>query len=122
VSLIDALSLTKRIFAFPQIRSEIDGLSLRIKQGKGLGEEVASSAWFPPMVAQMIMVGEETSELDVMLLKVAAHYEKEVNDSVDTLTSVIEPVIVLFLGIVVALLLVTMYLPMFELVNLSAVN
>jgi type IV pilus assembly protein PilC len=122
VSLIEALDLTRRIFTFPQIRSEIDGLSHRLKQGKGLGEEVAASAWFPPMVAQMIMVGEETSELDVMLLKVASHYEKEVSDSVETLTSVIEPVIVLFLGIVVALLLVTMYLPMFELVNLSAVN
>jgi type IV pilus assembly protein PilC len=69
------------------------------------------------MVAQMIAVGEETSELDAMLLKVAEYYEKELDTIVETLSSVIEPIIVLFLGLLVAAILVAMYLPMFDLMD-----
>jgi type IV pilus assembly protein PilC len=70
------------------------------------------------MVVQMVTVGEETSELDAMLLKVADYYEKDLDSKIDSLSSVIEPVIVLFLGLLVAAILVSMYLPMFDLVNL----
>jgi type IV pilus assembly protein PilC len=69
------------------------------------------------MVAHMITVGEETSELDAMLIKVAEYYENELDRTVETLASVIEPVIVLFLGLIVASILIAMYLPMFDLVN-----
>ena len=65
----------------------------------------------------MITVGEETSELDSMLLKVADYCEKELDGRVDALSSVIEPVIILLLGMLVALILISMYMPMFELVN-----
>ena len=69
------------------------------------------------MVVQMIAVGEETSELNTMLLKVADYYEQEIDGKVDALTTIMEPVIVLFLGFVVAAILISMYLPMFDLVN-----
>jgi len=62
-------------------------------------------------------VGEETSELDTMLLKVADYYEQEIDGKVDALTTIMEPVVVLFLGFVVAAILISMYLPMFDLVN-----
>jgi type IV pilus assembly protein PilC len=65
----------------------------------------------------MIAVGEETSELDAMLLKVSDYYEKELDAKVETLTSVIEPAIILLLGMLVAGILIAMYMPMFELVN-----
>lgn len=70
------------------------------------------------MVAQMLMVGEESSELDSMLLKVAEYYEKEIDGTVERLSSVIEPVIVLVLGLLVGGILVAMYMPMFDLVNI----
>jgi type IV pilus assembly protein PilC len=69
------------------------------------------------MVSQMIAVGEETSELDVMLLKVADYYEKEIDGKVEVLSTVIEPVIILFLGAIVSAILIAMYMPMFELMN-----
>jgi len=69
------------------------------------------------MVSQMIAVGEETSELDRMLFKVASYYERELDAKIDSLASLIEPVVVLLLGFVVAGILISMYLPMFELVG-----
>jgi type IV pilus assembly protein PilC len=74
------------------------------------------------MVAQMLMVGEESSELDSMLLKVAEYYEKEIDGTVERLSSVIEPVIVLVLGLLVGGILVAMYMPMFDLVNTVGAN
>jgi type II secretory pathway component PulF len=71
------------------------------------------------MVAQMIAVGEETSELDSVLLNVADYYEKELDSNVETLSSTVEPVLILFLGALVAAILVSIYLPMFDLVNLA---
>ena len=78
---------------------------------------MVDSKLFPPLVAQMITVGEETSELDLMLLKVADYYEKELDAKVEALSSIIEPVIILLLGLLVAGILISMYMPMFELVN-----
>jgi len=69
------------------------------------------------MVVQMIAVGEETGALDTMLEKIANFYDEEVNTSVETLTSVIEPVMMVFMGVMVGGMVVAMYLPMFKLVN-----
>lgn len=89
-----------------------------MKLGKAVADPVVESVIFPPMVAQMIAVGEETSELDAMLLKVADYYERELDHKVETLASIIEPVLILILGLIVAAILVSMYLPMFDLVNM----
>jgi len=117
VSLVDALGVTQRIFTNDNVREEIDSLLKHVKQGRTVAEPLVESKLFPPMVAQMIAVGEETSELDTMLLKVADYYEKELDAKVETLSSVIEPVIILLLGILVSLILISMYLPMFDLVS-----
>jgi type IV pilus assembly protein PilC len=117
VSLVDALVVTQRIFTNDNVREEIDSLLKHVKQGRTVAEPLVESKLFPPMVAQMIAVGEETSELDTMLLKVADYYEKELDAKVETLSSVIEPVIILLLGILVSLILISMYLPMFDLVS-----
>lgn len=79
------------------------------------------SKLLPPMVAQMIAVGEETNKLDTMLPKVADYYEKELDVKLETLSSVIDPVIILLLGILVSLILILMYLPMFDLVSVVGV-
>ncbi len=117
VSLVDALSVTQRIFTNDEVREEIGTILKHVKQGQAVAEPLVESRLFPPMVSQMIAVGEETSELDTMFLKVADYYEKEIDSKVETLSSVIEPVIILLLGILVALILVSMYLPMFDLVS-----
>ncbi len=117
VSLVDALSVTQRIATTDGIRKEIASIIKHVRQGRAIAEPLVDSVMFPPMVVQMIAVGEETSELDRMLLEVADYYEQEIDGKVETLSSVMEPVIVLFLGLVVAAILISMYLPMFDLVN-----
>lgn len=117
VSLVDALNVTQRIFTNDDVRNEISLITRSVKQGQAVAEQLVESKLFPPMVAQMITVGEETSELDTMLLKVADYYEKEIDSKVETLSSVIEPVIILFLGLLVSLILISMYMPMFDLVS-----
>ena len=117
VSLVDALGVTMRIATNGGIRNQIGSVIKRVRQGHTISAPLVDSELFPPMVVQMIAVGEETSELDRMLLKVADYYEEEIDSKVETLSSVMEPVIVLFLGLVVGAILISMYLPMFDLVN-----
>jgi type IV pilus assembly protein PilC len=117
VSLVEALAVTQRISATKGIREEIGNLLKYVKQGRAMAEPLVDSRLFPPMVAQMIAVGEETSELDSMLLKVADYYEKELDGKIETLSTVIEPIIIVLLGLLVAIILISMYLPMFDLIN-----
>ncbi len=117
VSLVEALSVSERIATSDGIRRQIAAILKHVRQGRTIAEPLVDSMLFPPMVVQMIAVGEETSELDTMLLKVADYYEQEIDGKVDALTTIMEPVIVLFLGFVVAGILISMYMPMFDLVN-----
>jgi type IV pilus assembly protein PilC len=117
VSLLDALKLTKRIFPQTDIRNEIEFIIRKVHQGHSIADQIVDSKFFPPMVTKMITVGEETGELDTMLIRLAEQYEKDIESRVETLGSIIEPVIVVFLGFFVALILISMYLPMFDLVN-----
>ena len=117
VSLIDALNTTQRIVTNSQLQREIGEITRQVKKGNTISSPVTGSKFFPPMVSQMIAVGEETDELDSMLLKVADYFERELDNRVETLSTVLEPVLILFLGLIVALVLVSMYLPMFDLVN-----
>ncbi len=89
-----------------------------IKEGKTLTEPLKKSGVFPPMVIQMINVGEETGALDTMLSKVADFYEMEVDTAVDGLTSIIEPILIVFLGVTIGFIVIAMFMPMFNLGNL----
>jgi type IV pilus assembly protein PilC len=109
--------LTEKITTSQRLKAEIEAMLKCIRRGLGVADPLADSRLFPPMVVQMIAVGEETSELDSMLLKVADYYERELDGRIDMLSSVIEPVIILFLGVLVAAILISMYLPMFDVVN-----
>jgi type IV pilus assembly protein PilC len=73
---------------------------------------------FPPMVSQMVKIGEETGELDAMLGKIADFYEEEVDASISALTSIIEPVMIIIIGAMVGVIIISMYLPMFKLISL----
>lgn len=118
VTLIEALKVAQRIVFIEELRVEIRRIIQHVRQGRAVAEPLIGSKFFPAMVAQMIAVGEETSKLDEMLLRVAEYYEKELDASIDALSTLVEPIIILLLGLIVAAILVSMYMPMFDLVNM----
>jgi type IV pilus assembly protein PilC len=89
-----------------------------VKRGESLAKPLARHDVFPPMVVQMLAVGEETGALDTMLEKVATFYDQEVTAAVDSLTAMIEPIMVFFVGGAVGLAVIALYLPMFNVINL----
>jgi type IV pilus assembly protein PilC len=89
-----------------------------IKEGETIAKPLGESPVFPSMVVQMVAVGEETGALDQMLAKIADFYDEEVSQAVDSLTSVIEPVMMAVLGVVVGGMVVALYMPMFQSVTL----
>jgi type IV pilus assembly protein PilC len=118
VVLLEALDIAKKLAGHEGLERDIASMIAQIRGGKAMSEPVLRSTIFPPMVAQMIAVGEETSELDRMLLQVAGYYERELDHRVETLSAMIEPFLILALSIIVAGILAAMYLPMFDLVNI----
>jgi type IV pilus assembly protein PilC len=89
-----------------------------ISEGKTVAEPLEKSGVFPPMVCQMVAIGENTGALDSMLKRVGDFYEDEVDNSVANLTALMEPVIMIVLGIVLGGLVISMYLPIFQLGSL----
>jgi len=96
--------------AVMQARASIAG-------GETIAGPLRESGVFPPMVVQMINVGEQTGDLDGMLTKIADFYDDEVDAAVETLLSAMEPVMIVFLGVVVGGMIVAMYLPIFDMIN-----
>jgi len=86
-----------------------------ISEGKTIAEPLSESGVFPPMVVQMISVGEATGAMDSMLNKIADFYDDEVDDAVGAMTSMMEPLLMVFLGTTVGGLVIAMYLPIFKL-------
>jgi type II secretory pathway component PulF len=89
-----------------------------VTAGKTLAEPLRASGVFPPMVIQMISVGEQTGALDAMLSKIADFYDDEVDTAVGALTALLEPIMIVILGVLIGGLVVAMYLPIFKLVTL----
>jgi type IV pilus assembly protein PilC len=92
---------------------------ISISEGKTVAEPLRESKIFPPLVCSMVAVGESTGGLDTMLQKVAALYEEEVDDAVTNLTAMMEPMIMVVLGVVLGGLVVAMYLPIFQMGSLA---
>jgi type IV pilus assembly protein PilC len=117
VPILDALDITARTSGNRVIHDAIKRSVLSIAEGETITEPLKQCGVFPPMVTQMISVGEKTGGLDEMLSKIADFYEEEVDAAVAALTSVIEPVIIVFMGVVIGGILIAMYLPMFEIIG-----
>ncbi len=114
VPIMDGLEIVAASSGNKIIEEEIMKVREAITQGKNMTEPLKESKIFPPLVVQMIEVGEQTGSLDSMLNKIADFYETEVDNAVEGITAMIEPLIVVFLGVVVGGLLVAMYLPIFQ--------
>jgi type IV pilus assembly protein PilC len=91
---------------------------MSIGEGKTIAEPLESSGVFPPMVVQMISVGESTGALDVMLSKIADFFDDEVDAAVANLTSLLEPLLMVFLGGAIGAIVVAMYLPIFQMASI----
>jgi len=117
VSILEALEITAKTAGNMVVQNAIRKAVLSIAEGETITAPLKESGVFPPMVTQMISVGEKTGGLDEMLSKIADFYDEEVDGAVAALTSIIEPVIIVFLGIVMGGILIAMYLPMFEIIG-----
>lgn len=117
ITLDEALGILKKASGNVLLEEATEKLLVSVKRGGSLKKSLQKSQIFPGMVVQMVTVGEETSELDEMLLHIAGHYDEEVETMVDGLTSIIEPVLIVLLGILLGGIIVAMYLPIFQLMN-----
>ena len=115
VPILDALDICARTAGNRVVEGGIKKARDKISEGHDMAGPLAESRVFPSMVVQMIGVGEQTGAMDQMLQKIADFYEEEVDASVNAMTSLIEPVMMAFLGVVVGGLIIAMYLPIFKL-------
>lgn len=118
VPILEGLAITARTAGNKVVEKAIMDSRVSISQGKTVAEPLAESKIFPPMVCHMVAVGETTGGLDVMLRKIAEFYEEEVDDAVANLTALMEPMIMVVLGVILGGLVISMYLPIFQLGSL----
>lgn len=117
VGVLEALSVTGSAIGNKVIEKELQEAAKQVKEGKQLSEVLAKSPHFPKIVSQMLAVGEETGKTDVVLVKVADFYEEEVSTAIDSLASVIEPVMIIFLGAGVGLIAASVMGPIASMSN-----
>ena len=114
VILLQALKIVRNIVGNTLITEVIDNAMEEIEKGKSLAVTLSKSPWFPPIAVQMISVGEQSGELEKMLNKIADIYERETESQIMALTSMLEPVMILGMGLVVGFIVISILLPIFE--------
>jgi type IV pilus assembly protein PilC len=117
VPLLQALEITGKTGGNYAVEEAMDGVIASVKRGGTIAAPLAQAPVFPVMVTHMVGVGEETGALDAMLDRVAEFYEEQVESSVKALTSILEPVMIVVIGGIVGFIVVSMYLPLFEVYN-----
>ncbi|MCH7868203.1 MAG: type II secretion system F family protein [Myxococcales bacterium] len=117
VPILDALDITARTAGNMLIEEELQTCRASITEGKTLAEPLSESTIFPSMMVQMMAVGEETGSMEIMLTKIADFYDDEVDVAVGALTSMLEPVMMVFMGGSIGTILIAMYLPIFKIAD-----
>jgi type II secretory pathway component PulF len=115
VPILSALDIVKEVALNVWVKSEVDKIVDNVTQGAGVAKALKGGMIFPPVVVSMINIGEETGRLDEVLRKVADSFEIEVDRSVKTMTSLIEPLIIVFMAFLVGFIVISMLLPIFTL-------
>jgi len=118
VDIIKALEITGQTAGNWVIEDALGGVRAKVHEGVPIAQPLLENEIFPPMVAQMVKIGEETGELEKMLAKIADFYEDEVEAAVSSLTSIVEPIMMIGVGIMVGIVIISMYLPMFKMLTL----
>ncbi len=117
VAILEGLDITARTAGNKVVELAVLRTRASIAEGKTIADPLKASGVFPPMVVQMIAVGEQTGALDAMLGKIADFYDEEVDTAVTNLTALLEPMLMVFLGVVIGGVVIAMYLPIFKLVQ-----
>jgi type IV pilus assembly protein PilC len=118
VDIIKSLEITGQTAGNWVVEEALAGVREKVHQGVPIAQPLVESPVFPPMVSQMVKIGEETGELEKMLGKIADFYEDEVDAAIQSLTSIIEPLMMILVGMMVGVIIISMYLPMFKLLSL----
>jgi len=113
VPILQALDIVRDTSGNEVVARAMEKVYQSVKDGETIHEPLRECKVFPPLVVHMVAVGEETGAIDQMLVKVAEAYEREVDDTVNALTSILEPLLIVFLGIIVGTIVVALYLPLF---------
>ena len=118
VPILESLEITSETVNNDVVSRGVKDVQSAVKTGESMAKPLASHAVFPPMVTQMIAVGEETGAVDTMLDKIGEFYSQEVEATVDALTSLLEPILIMFLGAMVGGMVIALYMPMFNIIKL----
>ena len=118
VDIIQALEITGQTAGNWRVESALSDVRAKVHEGVPIAQPLVENDIFPPMVSQMVKIGEETGELEKMLGKIADFYEDEVDAAIQSLTSIIEPLMMILVGIMVGIIVIAMYLPMFRMLSL----
>lgn len=118
VAILDALNIVAKTAANKTIEKAIYDVRSDIEEGRTMADPLSESGVFPSMVCQMIAVGESTGALDQMLSKIADFYDEEVDQAVENMTAMIEPFMLVFLGVTIGGLVIAMYLPIFKMASI----
>jgi type IV pilus assembly protein PilC len=118
VSILEAFDISGKVSGNKVIEIATEQIRINMRAGETISGPMEETGKFPPFVVKMISVGEQTGELEKMLTKVADYYEDQVNDALTEMTSLIEPVIISFLGVTIGFVVVAMFLPIFKLTQL----
>ncbi|OGW77709.1 MAG: hypothetical protein A3C51_03040 [Omnitrophica bacterium RIFCSPHIGHO2_02_FULL_46_20] len=117
VPILTSLEIVGRTAGNKAIEMAVETVRASVREGESVAGPLAKSKLFPPMVVRMVSVGEQSGELEKMLSKIADFYDEQVDVSVSSLTSLIEPLIIAFLGIVIGSIVICMFLPIFKITS-----
>jgi type IV pilus assembly protein PilC len=117
VPILDALEIVAETAGNAVVAEAVSDTQAAVKAGESLARPLEAHPVFPPMVTQMIAVGEETGALDELLEKIADFYDSEVEATVDALTSLIEPLLIVVMGVAVGGMVIALYMPMFSIIS-----
>jgi len=115
VPIMQSLEVVGKAIDNVQVAKAVESVRTSIREGESIAVPLQASGMFPPMVIQMVKVGEETGALETMLNKVADFYDAEIDNTVASLTSILEPILIVGMGIVIGAMLISLYLPIFNL-------
>jgi type IV pilus assembly protein PilC len=118
VDIIKSLEITGQTAGNWVIEDALADVRVKVGEGVPIAQPLVENPVFPPMVSQMVKIGEETGELEKMLSKIADFYEDEVDSAISSLTSIIEPLMMIAVGLMVGVIIIAMYLPMFKMLTL----
>ena len=117
VPILEALSITREAIGNDVLAKAIDEVHSSIREGESIARPLSQSGVFDDMIVNMIDIGEETGELDKMLMKIADNYDEDVDVAVESLTSIIEPILIVGMGGAVGFIVIALFLPLIQLIN-----